>query len=161
MALVAYQNPEFRLDEAERSIHATFRIVNHSHETWRREDGYSLGWQIFDPETATFIAEGEWTSMSKDLAPAETDQVAIEVKLPPEKGRYHVYISPVQESSGWLYARGAPFVLIDAVVEHGRAHLLEAGINTLRSLRRRNVWRSVSKAFTLPVLTITQNWSLI
>jgi lipopolysaccharide transport system permease protein len=158
---VKYLNPEFVVNAPERTIHASFRIVNHSSETWRKDDGYCLGWQIFDPETATFIAEGEWTALHKDLAPAETDAVEVEVKLPPERGRYHVYISPIQETRGWFYQRGDEFLLVDASVEGGRASLLETSITTLRGLRRRNLRKALKKAFTYPALTIWNNRGLI
>ena len=41
------------------------------------------------------------------------------IQLPPERGHYHVYVSPVTPKDGWFYARNEPFVLIDAFVEHG------------------------------------------
>jgi lipopolysaccharide transport system permease protein len=158
---VAYLNPSFTLDEESRSIVAKFRIVNHSGETWRRDDGYSLGWQIFDPETGTFIAEGDWLSLKKDLAPAETEEVEVKVTLPPERGHYHVYISPIHAATGWFYQRGASFLLVDACVEAGRARLIEAVATTLRSLRRRNLRRAIGKAFTLPWISIWTNRNLI
>ena len=71
---VSYEHPEFHLDAASRTIHTKFRIVNHSGETWRRDKGYVLGWQIYDPETGTFISEGEWTPLKSDLAPAQMGQ---------------------------------------------------------------------------------------
>jgi lipopolysaccharide transport system permease protein len=158
---VAYLNPSFELDEDSRSVVATFRIVNHSNNTWRRDEGYSLGWQIFDPETGTFIAEGDWLSLKKDLAPAETEDVEVKVTLPPEKGRYHVYISPIHAGEGWFYQRGAAFLLVDAVVEGGKARLLETVATTLRSLRRRNLRRAIGKAFTVPWISIWTNRGLI
>lgn len=158
---VAYLDPEFRVDTGARSVHAKFRLVNHSQQTWRRADGYSIGWQIFDPETATFIAEGEWLPLGKDLAPAETGEFDVEVKLPPERGHYHVYISPIQQGRGWFYQMGLPFVLVDAAVESGQARLIAGSVNTVGSLRRRKLWRSVGKAFTYPFLTVWNNWGLI
>src|SRR5258708_1956054 len=121
---VAFEQPEFSIDESTRIITSRFRLVNQSNETWKRDDGYSLGWQIFDPETGTFIAEGDW-------------------------------------GSGGFYQKGVSFLLVDAYVEHSRAKLLETAVTTLRSLRRRNFWRGVGKAFTLPFSTIWQNRSLI
>ena len=43
------------------------------------------------------------TSLEKDVAPAEPAPIAIEVQLPPEKGRYHVYVSARTEQGGWFY----------------------------------------------------------
>jgi len=158
---VAFEQPEFSIDESTRIITSRFRLVNHSNETWKRDAGYSLGWQIFDPETGTFIAEGDWVNLKKDLAPAEAEDVELELALPPEKGRYHIYISPIHAGSGWFYQKGASFLLVDAYVEHSRAKLLETAVTTLRSLRRRNFWRGVGKAFMLPFSSIWQNRSLI
>ncbi len=161
MAVVEYQAPEFVVQPEARSVEARFSLVNHSSKTWRREEGYTLGWQLFDPETGTFISEGEWLPLSKDLAPAETSHFTVQITLPPEKGHYHVYISPLRDNEGWFYQQGAPFLLVDAEVESGRATLIEAGVKTVASLRRRKFWRNVRKAFTYPVLSIWTNWSLI
>ena len=161
MAVIAYQDPKFVVEPEARSVDATFSLVNESEKTWRRDEGYSLGWQLFDPETGTFISEGEWMPFHKDIAPAETAQVNVQVILPPEKGHYHVYISPLRDNEGWFYQQGAPFLLLDAAVEAGRASLIESGVTTLASLRRRNFWRNVRTAFTYPFVTIWTNWSLI
>ena len=158
---VAYLNPRFDLDEDARSVTATFRIVNQSNRTWNREEGYSLGWQIFDPETSTFISEGDWLPLSKDLAPAETEEVEVRLTLPPERGHYHVYISPLHAGEGWFYQRGDKFLLVDAFVEGGKAHLLETVATTLGSLRRRNLRRAIGKAFTVPWISIWTNRALI
>jgi len=158
---VAYLDPRFDLDEDARSIVANFRVVNQSNRTWQRDEGYSLGWQIFDPETGTFIAEGDWLPLRKDLAPAETEAVEVRLTLPPERGHYHVYISPIHSSEGWFYQRGASFLLVDAYVEGGKAHLTEGGATTLGSLRRRNLRRAIGKAFTVPWISIWSNRALI
>lgn len=158
---VAYQAPQFHLDEEARSIVIKFRIVNNSNQTWRRDEGYSLGWQIFDPETSTFIAEGDWLSFKKDVAPAGAEDVQMMLTLPPERGHYHVYISPIHAGSGWFYQKGAAFLLVDAWVEGGKARLLETAATNLRSLRRRNLRRAIGKAFTYPWLSIWQNRGLI
>ena len=84
---VSYQSPQFQIDEESRSITAKFRIVNHSNKTWQRDGGYSLGWQIFDPETGTFIAEGDWHPFRKDLAPEDTAE--LRAVLVEEFGRIH------------------------------------------------------------------------
>jgi lipopolysaccharide transport system permease protein len=158
---VSYEHPEFDLDGASRTIHTKFRIVNHSNETWRRDDGYALGWQIYDPDTGTFISEGDWTPLKSDLAPAQMEDVELALKLPPERGHYHVYISLLHTGAGWFYERGDQFLLADATVESGVAHLVETSITTLKSLRRRNLWRSMERAFIYPVRTIWENRGLI
>src|SRR3954451_12987635 len=134
--LVAYDCPTFDVASAQRTITARFRLVNRSHDTWRVADGLAIGWQIYDPETSTFIREGQWTSLTDDLASAQMADLQVTIDLPPERGHYHIYLSPVDPRNGWFYTQGEPFLLIDAFVEHGAAHLLDARVTTVRSLRR-------------------------
>lgn len=155
--IVAYERPSFELDSALRTITAAFLLVNRSHETWR---GHSVGWQIYDPETSTFIAEGEWISLGEDLLSAQTREIRIAIQLPPERGHYHVYIS-VTSGHEWLYAKGEPFLLVDAFVEHAAARLNSAGVTTLRALRRRKLSNSLRKVLTLPFTSIWTNRNLI
>jgi lipopolysaccharide transport system permease protein len=156
-----YEQPEFALDPESRTITASFRLVNNSEQHWRSEDGFFMGWQMFDPETGTFISEGNWNSLPSDLAPAETVQLSVPVTLPKERGRYRVYISPIVQGHGWFYHQGKPFVLVDAAVEEGRARLVEGRVTTLRALRRRNIGQAIAKVFWLPARTLWTNRSLI
>jgi lipopolysaccharide transport system permease protein len=156
-----YEQPEFALDPDTRTVTAFFRLVNTSDEHWRSADGFYIGWQMFDPATGTFIAEGKWSALPSDLAPAETVGISLPVNLPKERGRYHIYISPIAEKTGWFYQQGKPFVLVDAFVESGKARLIEASVITLRALRRRNMRRAAVKFFTLPFEVLRQNTSLI
>jgi lipopolysaccharide transport system permease protein len=114
----------------------------------------TAGYQIFDPETGTFIYEGEWR-------PVENGSVELSVRLPPERGRYHVYASSVDESRGWDYQRGRPFLLLDAEVEGGRATLHGSEMTTLRALRRRTLATKVRGVFTLPFLALHRNAGLL
>jgi lipopolysaccharide transport system permease protein len=109
---------------------------------------------VFDPETSTFISEGAWQRV-------ESGSVEMNVTLPPERGRYHVYVSPVEEGRGWSYALGRPFLLLDAFVEGGKAKLLGARETTLRAMRMRNLSGAVRKFFVLPLASIWTNRSLI
>ena len=159
--IVAYERPRFEVDASARTITATFVLVNRSHDTWRKEEGFSIGWQIYDPETSTFITEGQWNPLEEDLLSAQTREMRVTVQLPPERGHYHVYISPVSTSATWFYAQGEPFLLIDAFVEHGVAKLLATGVTTTRILRRKKFRSSIGKVFTLPFTSIWNNRSLI
>lgn len=156
-----YQQLKTLLDPGARRVSLQFVLVNHSDETWRNADGYHLGWQIFDPESHTFIAEGAWIPLPRDLAPAETVSAAMEFELPPEKGRYHVYVSVLRAGVQWLYEKNSHFILIDASVEHSQGHLLESGITTLRKLRSRNFRRNLVTVLRQPIQAIAGNRSLI
>jgi lipopolysaccharide transport system permease protein len=157
----AFERPAFEVDPASRTVTARFVLVNRSDRVWRRDDGFAIGWQIYDPESATFIREGEWTPVNEDLAPAETREMAVTVDLPPERGHYHVYLSPVTRDEGWAFTRNEPFVLIDAKVEQGTATLNEGSVTTLRTLRRRKFRSSLAKAFTLPFTSLWRNRNLL
>lgn len=159
--IAAYEQIAFDLDAATRTIHLRFKLINRSHEDWRVRDGFSIGWQIYDPETGTFIQEGEWTQLKEDVLSAQISDVALTIQLPPERGRYHVYVSPVTPNEGWFYARNEPFVLVDAFVEHRQGQVIEAGQSTLKTLRRRKLWSNAGKIFTLPFTSIWRNRSLI
>jgi lipopolysaccharide transport system permease protein len=114
----------------------------------------TAGYQIFDPDTGTFIFEGEWR-------PVHSGAADLTVALPPERGRYHVYASPVDESRGWDYQLGRTFLLIDAEVEGGRARLLGTQLTTLSALRRRNLLSNIGRVFTLPVASLARNTGLL
>ncbi|MBC8165972.1 MAG: ABC transporter permease [Bryobacteraceae bacterium] len=144
-----YGQPQFKLDPESRIIRASFLL--------KGVEASAVGYQIFDPETGTFVLEGEWQRLQGN---AER-KVEMDIALPPEKGHYHVYLSPVDEIRGWSYQLGKPFLLIDAFVENGRARLVDAGTQTLRRLRFHHTVRSVGKAFTLPLRSVRDNWGLI
>ena len=156
----AYQRLGCEVDADARVLRARFQLINHSDATWRSDDSFAIGWQVYDPESATFILEGEWQRLEQDLAPAQMREMEVVAQLPPERGHYHVYVSTV-DANGWAYSRNEPFVLLDASVERGVATLNEARVTTLRTLRRRKLRTSIAKAFTLPFTTIWNNRSLV
>jgi hypothetical protein len=65
--IAAYEHPSFDVDSDTRDLIVRFRLINRSHEEWRSSDGFAIGWQIYDPDTATFIREGEWNALDQDL----------------------------------------------------------------------------------------------
>jgi lipopolysaccharide transport system permease protein len=156
----AYQRLSCEVDADARVLKARFLLVNHSDQTWKSGDGFAIGWQVYDPESTTFIFEGEWQRLAEDVAPAQMPEIEVVVQLPPERGHYHVYVSTV-DGNGWAYARNEPFVLLDASVERGIATLNETRVTTLRTLRRRKLRGSIAKAFTLPFTTIWNNRGLL
>ena len=48
----SYADPQFEVAPERRTVTARFRLTG--------PDRDAIGWQIFDPETATFISEGQW-----------------------------------------------------------------------------------------------------
>jgi lipopolysaccharide transport system permease protein len=121
---------------------------------WTGLAGRTVGYQIFDPDTDMFISEGEWRG-------SDAADGAVEIQLPPERGRYHVYVSPVDEERGWDYASGGQFLLVEATVEQARATLDGSRVTTLAGLRRRRWAGAARKALLWPWMAIASNWRLI
>jgi len=157
---VSYEDVQVQLDPATRRVHVSFHLVNNSSSTWRGLDGYFAGWQIFDPETATFIAEGDWMTLSCDLAARQGERIELGISLPPERGHYHVYISPIAPD-GWFYHLGSKFLLLDVLVQEGQATLNEISVTTIRALRRKNFRRAFVRLFSLPFQSLFENRGLI
>ncbi len=147
--------------ESKRTLVVHFRIKNQSSTAWHSDGGLLLGWQIYDPVGGTFIFEGEWTALPADLNPGESTDVNLRIELPAENGPYRVYVSPIHPTSGWFYANGTPFVLIDATVTAGVATIEDTSVTTLRALGWKNFLRSIPKAFEYPVKSIWRNRKLI
>ena len=158
---VRFEQPVFEVNEAARTIRAKFRLVNVSQRHWKRSDGAAVGWQIFDPDSAMFISEGKWNSLPRDIAPAETADIELDLQLPPEKGAYRIYVSLRIEPDGWLYVSGAPFLLVEASVERGKASFGGAGVATLKGLQRQALRNAAGKAFTMPLGGIIRHRALI
>jgi lipopolysaccharide transport system permease protein len=147
--------------ESGRRLRLTFRLGNDSGATWRKDSGLALGWQIFDPASGLFLAEGEWIPLDAEVAPGESVPVEAPVELPAERGPYRVYVSPIDPQSGWLYERGGPFIVIDAEVEDGRARLVRHRLTTLRRLRWESPHRTLGRLFRLPFTALWRNRDLI
>ncbi len=130
------------------SVHAAFE--------WRGRDGAAIGWHLFDAETGTVIEDG----------PRVTPEgggraVSIECELPAEPGRYRVFISPLEENVEWEYETGRPFLLVEAVVDAAGARIERVRVTTRAALARRDMVRSLGRAFYYPVRTVWRNRSLI
>ena len=123
--------------------------------------GWHIGWQIYDPASALFISEGEWSPLPVDLAPAEPRSFEFEIALPREDGPYRVYLSPVDEKRGWSYASGERFLVADFSVHGGEAEIGALRETTLAALRRENVARSLPRLFTAPFQDVWNNRRLI
>ena len=156
----AYENPDVHLD-GELNVEAHLTLRNSSGDTWRPSEGFAAGFHIYDAETGTLIVDGARQAPAEDIAAGGRMPVHLRFALPPENGRYDIYISPMRENVCWFYMEGWPFLRVEAVVEDGRAQLERVGVVTLRRVRRENLLRAVGRAFTLPLSTIARNRSLI
>jgi lipopolysaccharide transport system permease protein len=156
-----YYALEAAADEAGQAIGVRFELENRSNSEWRAGHGYHIGWQVYDPETHTFITEGSWAPLDVHIAPGTRQPIRTEIALPPQDGPYRVYLSPLHERDGWFYAGGGPFVVIDAVVEHGRVAVTKARISTLGRLRREGMVRAIPRLFAQPFESLWRNRNLI
>jgi homopolymeric O-antigen transport system permease protein len=135
-------------------------IVNRSSAAWLPENGWAAGYHLLDEPTGTLIVDGAREPLR--AAPSESGKVAMEIALPPEPGQYNIYVSVMREHVAWFYSQGWPFLLIDVLVNGaGKPQLLGWRIADKRSIARRRLMRTFSRAFTLPLESLWRNRSLI
>ncbi len=138
-----------------------FTIENRTNTEWHSRNGHHIGWQVYDPDTSTFITEGAWIPLDVNVAPGTRQAIETELTLPAQDGPYRVYLSPIHEREGWFYANGAPFIVIDAEVAGGCATVTAARVTTLGGLRRRSLRRTIPQLFSQPWESVSQNRRLI
>lgn len=156
-----YRDVHADIDPASRIIQLRFQLLNQSGGTWSRDGDVVAGWQLFDPVSDRFVAEGEWTPLPEGQESGHSVAMKVPIQLPADPGPYHVYLSLLRPGEGWAYRRGWPLLVVSAEVENGAARLHSVVRTTLPALRRRKWGRTFHKLFTLPFLTIWQNRSLI
>lgn len=138
----------------------SFALRNTSRETWT-PDTFSIGWQLFDPQSHLFIDEGAWRPVAHDVAPGASAEFDFSIPFEPAGGGYEIYLSPIQPRIGWAYARGRQFLRIIVDCPDDELRLIAHEITTVRSLRRRRLWAALPKLFSTPIRTIARNHRLI
>ncbi len=113
----------------------------------------AIGWQLYDPEEALFLAEGEWTPAA--------ERMDMNVALPEQDGAYRVYVSAVDETAGWEYARGGALVVLDAERRGGQIRITPPRVTTLGALRREAWWRALPELLRGPFAVLARNRGLI
>ena len=114
-----------------------------------------VGWQVFDPATGLFLSEGDWQ------VPAADQPTEMLLRLPPEPGRYRVFVS-TRDQAGWHYERGQRFLVVDGEVNAaGEATLVRMATRTLRTLRLEALPATLGRALVLPWQTLRKNAALI
>jgi lipopolysaccharide transport system permease protein len=142
------------------TLKVQFEITNGSSEAWLPENGWAVGYHLFDEPTGTLVVDGERTPLS--LGPSMSRAVSMEIALPPEPGEYNVYISVMREHVAWFYNKGWPFLLIDiAVNDNSEPKLLGWRIAGKRSVARKRMIRGIARGFILPLESIWRNRNLI
>jgi lipopolysaccharide transport system permease protein len=158
MSVAEYSNS--RVSVRGSVLEVSLDIQNTTRKTWTPES-FSLGWQFFDPQSNLFIEEGAWTPLAGNIAPGAAAKFEISIPFPPEAGAYEIYVSHIQPSSGWAYARGQAFLRILVRAAEGELHILAQEITTVRSLRLRRFWAALPRLFASPLRTIGRNHRLI
>lgn len=134
------------LSSYDRSAHITLSGLNGAH---------TVGWQLFDPDSGQYLSEGDWT-------PVENGTARVDIRLPEWIGRYHVYVSEVDDSNGWGYKNGRRFLLMDAGIDSdGHAVFSDPRVTTLRRMRLKRLPEIAARALIEPVRVIGQNRRLI
>ncbi|MFN3324225.1 MAG: ABC transporter permease [Bryobacteraceae bacterium] len=158
---IAYRQPSVAVDAARRRLRIECLVENGSAGTWRREDGFVFGSQVFDRARGSLAREGEWTPLGRDLAPGESGKLEVEVELPAEPGEYRVLVSPLDEKDGWRYLDQWPMLVVEAAVEDGEARLIRTRVATEERLRLESLPRIVRNAFWYPAAAVIRNRGLI
>jgi lipopolysaccharide transport system permease protein len=155
-----YRDLEVRADGL--TLLASFSLEHRGHEQWTAARKMAIGWQLYDPETSAFLAEGDWLPIDRELSPGDRYGVArLPIELPREAGHYRVYLSPIADD-GWFYEKHWPFVVIEArVTASGEAVVERSEVTTLAGLRRRQLPRQLRIALWQPWQTIWKNRNLI
>ncbi len=135
-------------------------VENKSRQTWTPEN-FSLGWQLYDPQSGIFIEEGAWTPVAADVPPGASAKFDIAIPFPTDSGGYEVYLSHVQPLLGWGYARGERFLHIRVEAIDGQVRIVDHEMTTVRSLRWRRIWAALPKLVASPIRTVVQNRRLI
>ncbi len=150
----------------ENRLRAAFDLRNATQETWGApdgdENGYALGYHLFDSETNTLVVDGDRNPLPRDMPPGASAHFDLDLALPPEPGRYRVFISLMREGVAWFYERGWEFLLTEVSVDDaGQATLGRSRVTTAALLKRERFFSGLKKLFSLPVQTIWRNRALI
>ncbi|HLK62662.1 MAG TPA: ABC transporter permease [Bryobacteraceae bacterium] len=143
------------------SVHVEFIIRNHTTEIWRPAEGLAIGYHVFDGDSGTLLIDGTRIQPERDVKPHETITIRMDVELPPEDGRYQVFISPMREDVCWYYEKGWPFLVLDASVAQGVVTAQRARVTTNKGLSRERLLRGIGRSVVYPLETIWQNRGLI
>ncbi len=120
-----------------------------------------LGYNVFDAQTGLLVMEGEHVGFGGDCEPGRRCDLSAEIQLPPEDGRYRVWVSPVRENVAWFYERGSEFVEIE-LSSSARGVVVESVRHTTRArLRLRRARQLLQRALWYPWRTMVRHRSLI
>lgn len=118
------------------------------------DSGYAIGCQWFDPASGRFLREGLWVPLPEAVAARGEIRVDYSALAPAEDGLYHVIVSVVHPEQGWMYSKGAPFLLSEVEVRNGQMTISEPKLVTWRELQRGRKWQRLAGILTTPFRSI-------
>ncbi|HEV3197706.1 MAG TPA: hypothetical protein VGZ73_07350, partial [Bryobacteraceae bacterium] len=74
----AYVVLQAKLQPASNTAHAEFLARNTTGETWRADEGFGIGYHLFDADTGTLIVDGPRVQPERDVKPGETITVRMD-----------------------------------------------------------------------------------
>lgn len=154
-------NVAVSVDGSSRRISVQLPVHNRSKLDWPAHGPVLLGWQLFDPETDLFVAEGEWQPLPQAIPAGTSAEIPMSLQLPSAPGRYRVYLSPLCPESGWEYRRGERFVVLDVEVTQRTTEVRHASVTTLGRLRRSRLYSEWTRLFTAPFTIVWRHRSLV
>jgi lipopolysaccharide transport system permease protein len=153
---------EILLKRAGDMVTISARVTNVSREAWLPDAGFAFGVHIFDRASENLIIDGPRMPPRGEVVPGASIDVSVSFEMPPEPGRYRIFLSPMAEGRAWFYEQGWNFVIIETTVNPAGDSTVERTIvANSRMLRIERFWRSLGRAFVLPVRTIATNRNLM
>lgn len=120
-----------------------------------------LGYNVFDAQTGLLVMEGAHVAFDSDCEPGSKRQLSAEIQLPPEEGRYRIWISPVRENVAWFYEQGSEFVEIELSSAATGVSIRHVRPTSSGLLRLRRAAELIKRALWYPWRTIARHHSLI
>ena len=114
-----------------------------------------VGWQLFDPDTGAYLAEGQWSEVTGNGAGAAGTgpRADIYVDLPFGDGPYRVQVASVDARER--------FILIDAHLDGTQVSIRPPRVTTAGRERRALLVTALPKLFAYPCSTIWRNRKLM
>jgi lipopolysaccharide transport system permease protein len=146
---------------ADHGLDVEVTLTNAGPEVWSNEQGYAVGYQVFDSETDNLLLDGTHAALPRPIAPGEKLPLQLAVNLPREAGGYRVFVSPLRENHAWFFERGSPFLLIEAETDGYTLALRRRQVTRPGRLGLERLLRTTARAFVYPVKTLLRHGSLI
>ncbi len=155
---ISYSNPTISTSGERAELR--FSLKDATAQVRSAADGILVGYQVFEPVTGVLLVEGVRTPVDRALQPGVTEPFALPLTLPKEDGLYRLIASLLQESEGWAYMQGLPFILAELRLQGGVVRVERVEVTDLARLRRRERLNAVPYALIQPFRTVWKNRSL-